>query len=113
LCLFGPYNFILKKYHPDVLTVVLKDHARNILNRLTFYDEDTKLIETEVVNDRNREAYYRDIKADIAYFYDSYRRAKLQFHINGMNVDDATRTLAACINVYTGACMAVAGCPPR
>lgn len=39
-----------------MLTISLKDSAKNILKRLTFYDDESKVIEEEIVNDSNRES---------------------------------------------------------
>ena len=66
------FTFTLKKYHPDVITVVLRDRPENIMNRLVFYDEDTKLIEEEVLNDTNYAWYLRDLKQEISYHKKSY-----------------------------------------
>jgi shikimate kinase len=98
------FNFIINKYHSDVLTVALKDEADNILKRIVFYDEDTNLIEEEVVNDNNRGAYLREIKGDISYHNASYKRAKLIFDIDGMNASDATDALANKIIEYYKTC---------
>ena len=97
--MFGQYLSILKK-NPDVLTIALKDRAKNILNRLTFYDGESKLIEEDIVNDRNREAYYREVKGDIEYFYTTHRKTKMKFNINGMNVEQSVEELFLQIKDY-------------
>jgi hypothetical protein len=90
--LFRAYKFILDKHHPDVLTVALKDRAKNILARIIFTDDDDN-IEDVVLNDKELRYYYRDIQADLAYFSTTHRKAKLQFDIDGRNIEDAANAL--------------------
>jgi shikimate kinase len=97
--LFREYKSTIDK-HPDILTVALKDKAKNIMNRLTFYDEDTVLMEDYIVDESNYEYYYNDVKADIEYFYTTLKKAKMQFNINGMNAVDAADKLADSIIEY-------------
>lgn len=96
--LFRSYYSIICK-RPDVLTIALKDKAKNILERLTFYDDDTKPI-YNVVNENNKHLYYEDVKKDIEYFGRTYTKAKLQFNLNGMNINDSVEALNNCIEQY-------------
>lgn len=89
--LFGSYYKIIKK-HPDVLIIVLKDKAKNIVERLTFYDDESKPI-YNVVNENNKHLYYEDVKKDIEYFGRTYNRAKIQFNLQGMNANDSADAL--------------------
>ncbi len=94
--LFRSYNAILKN-HPDVLTIALKDKAKNIVERLTFYDDETNPI-YNVVNESNKHLYYEEVKKDIEYFRRTYNKAKLQFNIDGMNANDSAEELIVLIN---------------
>ena len=96
--LFSSYYSIIKK-HPDVLTIAIKDKAINIVERLTFYDDDTKPI-YDVVNKDNKHLYYEDVKKDIEYFGRTYNKAKLQFNLDGMNANDSVEALIHCIEQY-------------
>jgi shikimate kinase len=89
--LFQSYSAIINK-HSDVLTIALKDKAENILERLTFYDDESKPI-YNVLNKRNKPLYLREIKKDIEYFSRIYRKAKLHFNIEGMTANDAAHAL--------------------
>jgi len=89
--LFHSYYAIIKK-HPDVMTIALKDKAKNIVERLTFYDDETKPI-YNVVNENNKHLYYEDVKKDIEYFGRTFKKAKMQFHLNGMNANDSVEAL--------------------
>jgi shikimate kinase len=91
--LFRQYLNILKK-HPDVTTVALKDSAENIMKRLIFTDEDSNLIEEEIVNDDNYWRYLREVKKDIEYFRDTHKKAKIQCRINEMDAKQAADFLA-------------------
>lgn len=89
--LFQSYTAIINK-HPDVLTIALKDKAENILERLTFYDDETKPI-YNVLNKKNRPLYLSEIKKDIEYFSRTYRKAKLHFNVDGMTANEAAHAL--------------------
>ncbi len=97
--MFRQYLEILKK-NPDVLTIALKDSAKNILKRLTFYDDDSKLIEEDIVTDDNREAYYEEVKDDIEYFYTTHRKTKMKFNLKGMGIEEGSEELFLKINEY-------------
>lgn len=98
--LFREYKSIIDNLHTDVITIALKDKAKNILERLCFYDEDSKLIEDYAVNESNRDYYYNEIKADIEYYYATHRKANIQFRINGMSAEESAESLAVRIKEY-------------
>jgi len=91
--LFREYLTVFRK-HGDVLTVTLKDKAKNILQRLIFTDDDDNLLDEEIVNDGNRALYYKEIQKDIDYYSYTLRKADLQFNIDGMNAESAANLLA-------------------
>ncbi len=72
--LMGPYLRVVRQL--DGLTVALKDKAENILSRIVFYDIDSNPIEKHLTKAENR-LYLKEIKADLAYFGRSYRKADL------------------------------------
>lgn len=96
--LFRNYYNIIKK-HPDVITIALKDRAKNILERLTFYDDESKPI-YNVISADNKHLYYEEIKKDIEYFGRTYKRAKIKFNINGMNINDSVEALIHLIEQF-------------
>ena len=99
--LFRQYNFVRNKHHSDVIPVVLKDSAKNIFNRMVFYDIDTVLIEEEVVTVENAHFYYQEIKEDIDYFYRSYKKnAKISFSVNGKSPQESAKELAELLKQY-------------
>ena len=68
------YLRVVKK--SKALVIVLADTPKNILNRVTYYDEDSKPI-TKVLNDQQKKFVLSEIKKDITYFKRSYSRAHL------------------------------------
>ena len=89
--MYGQYLRILKK-NTDVLTITLKDKAKNILERTIFFDEDNNLLE-DVITDKNRYFYYESIKDDIEYFYTTHRKTKMKFDINGLSAEESAEGL--------------------
>ncbi len=86
--LMGGYLRVLKKN--SGIRVVLQDTPENILERIAFYDIDSRLIEKSLTPEEKR-LYLREIKKNISYFRNSYKRANLQVDISGLDVDGAAR----------------------
>jgi len=70
---------------PDVVTVWLKDRAKNILGRLIFTDDEDVLIEDIELSEEELARYYEEIKTDIEYYRATHSKAKLHFSIDGMS----------------------------
>ena len=70
--------------------VVLQDTPENILKRITFYDDDSHLIQ-KTLTDREKRYYLRDIKLDCTYFGRTYRRANLTVDIAGLGPEEAAQ----------------------
>lgn len=86
--LMGRYLRVLKKTAGT--RVVLQDMPENILERIVFYDVDSRPIEKSLEAAEKR-LYLREIKKDITYFRSSYERANLQVDISGLDVDEAAQ----------------------
>jgi shikimate kinase len=69
---------------------VLQDTPENILKRITFYDDDSHLID-KTLTDREKRHYLREIKADMTYFRRTYRRANLTVDIAGLGPEAAAQ----------------------
>jgi shikimate kinase len=63
-----------------IVSIHIKDTPENILNRLTFYDKDSKPFE-EYLDEPKKKSYLKEIIKDYNYFKDSYERADLQIDI--------------------------------
>jgi shikimate kinase len=87
--LLGGYWKVVKGTR-DATIVVLRDTPQNILNRITFYDIDSRPLQKHLT-DRERALYLREIAGDIAYFNTSYRRAQVFVDIAGCDPEEASR----------------------
>ncbi|MFQ5924089.1 MAG: shikimate kinase [Anaerolineales bacterium] len=81
------------------LVVALWDEPENILERITFYDIDTRPIERPLTAGEKR-LYLKEIKKDITYFGKTYARAHLRIDIAGLDVEGAARTVKESVEAY-------------
>lgn len=81
--LMGHYWNVVKK--AEGLKMVLKDKPENILDRIVFYDKDSKEIQKEWDAEDNN-YYLREIRKDIQYFGRSYRRADITLDVSGLDI---------------------------
>lgn len=79
-------------------TIALNDKPENILERIRFYDIDSKAIEKELTPDEKR-LYLREIKKDITYFRKTYERAHLQVDISGLTIEQAAGKVKEALEV--------------
>jgi len=86
--LMGAYLRAVRKWAGT--TVVLVDRPENILQRITFYDIESRRIEKHVTP-REEKIHLEEIRKDISYFRKSYQRAHLQVDISGLDADGAAR----------------------
>jgi shikimate kinase len=84
--LMGGYLTVIKK--TEGLKIVLVDKPENILDRIVFYDVDSKPTDKRLTA-VERPLYLREIKKDATYFKKSYTRADLQISIEDMDVEQA------------------------
>ena len=87
--LLGAYWKVVNKTR-NAIIIVLRDIAENILDRITFYDIDSRPMPMNLT-DRDKGLYLREIKRDIAYFSRSFRRADVSVDIAGCSPDEASR----------------------
>ena len=81
------------------ITVAINDAAENILNRIIFFDKESRPIDKSLSDDDKR-YYLREIKKDITYFNRSYKRANIYFNLAGLDADHAAVKLKATINKF-------------
>ena len=90
--LMGPYLRVVRQLD-GVTVVALKDRAENILSRIVFYDVDSNPIEKHLTKAEER-LYLKEIKADLAYFGRSYRKADLAVDLSEPHgIEDAAATV--------------------
>ncbi len=70
------------------IIIALNDNATNILDRIEFFDKDSKAI-TKKLSEKEKKYYLSDIKKDIIYYNHSYTRANHSVSIEGLNIKDA------------------------
>lgn len=93
--LMGGYLRAIKK--SSGITVALSDKPENILERITFYDIDSKMIEKDLAAEEKR-LYLREIKKDITYFRKSYDRAHLRVDISDIDPHQAALRVRQAVN---------------
>ena len=89
--LMGGYLNVIKK--TDCLVIAIHDNPENILDRIVFYDKDSKPI-LKTLNEKDKRYYLSDIKKDITYFGKSYKRANLHIDISGLDVECSAKKIA-------------------
>ena len=76
------------------VTVAVHDTPENILERITFYDIDSRPIDKHLT-DEERALYLKEIKADICYFKRSYERADLHVTSTGLGPEASAAAIDA------------------
>ena len=100
--LMGGYLRAIKKAKGT--TAVITDKPENILERIKFYDIDSRPIERKLTP-KEKKLYLREIKKDITYFRTSYQRANLHVDISGLDQDQAARKVKEAIEELEGKVM--------
>ena len=95
--LMGGYLRAIKK--SSGITVALSDRPENIVERLTFYDIDSKLIEKDLTAEEKR-LYLREIKKDITYFRKTYERANLRVDISDLDPQQAAHRVKETVDAF-------------
>jgi shikimate kinase len=96
--LMGGYLAVVKKTRG--LKVALRDTPERILDRIVFYDVDSRPMDKRLT-DKERPLYLKEIKKDISYFKKSYTRADLQVSIEDRDVEQAAHHLLAQLKAYS------------
>lgn len=78
------------------LVIVLHDDPGNILARITFYDDDSRLIDKQLT-EKEKTLYLREIKKDMTYFRQAYRRADFSVNLSGLGPDDGAEKVSAAL----------------
>jgi shikimate kinase len=86
-----PYWKVVRSAHAT--TVVIRDRPENILDRIVFFDSDSRPIPRTPLSAGERRYYLREIQADISYYRSSYTRATLPVDIAGLDAEAAARKI--------------------
>ena len=88
--LMGPYWSVVRKSQATI--VVIRDEPENILNRIIFFDIDSRPV-TRLLSQDERRLYLREIKEDITYFNRSYKKATMSVDISGLNIEASAQRI--------------------
>jgi shikimate kinase len=88
--LMTPYWRTVKQHRG--VTVVLEDEPENIINRVTFFDADSRPIAT-LITPSTRAMYLREIRKDAQYFGRSYRKADIYVDVSGCSIKEAAEAV--------------------
>ena len=90
--LMGGYWRVMKK--TTGIIIVLDDRPENMLERIRFFDIDSKPVDQELTP-REKRWYLSEMKKDLAYFGKTYGRAHLKVDIAGLDVEGAANKIKA------------------
>jgi len=83
---------------PSSDRVHVRDEPESILDRIVFYDIDSRPLDRQLTEEERR-LHLREIRKDVSYFGRTYRRAHVTVDIAGMRPNDVARKLAAIVSV--------------
>jgi len=86
------YYWRIIKKDESLITIALKDKAKNIFKRIRFFDNYSKPIDIEIKKE-DEEDYLREISLDIKYFGRTYKKAKIRYDIGGKSALQAADDL--------------------
>ena len=83
------YLEVYKKHKTakDLYSILISDNYENILNRITFYDIDSKP-EIVILDEKARKKYIKSIRADYNYFKSSYQKADFCIDIDNLILNE-------------------------
>lgn len=82
------YLSVYKKHKSttELYSVHIQDTMENILERLKFFDKESNPIEVEL-NERQKQVYLKELRADYNYFKESYKKADFTIDISNLSLD--------------------------
>jgi shikimate kinase len=83
----------------DGIVVAIEDTPYNILQRIVFFDIDSKPLHMEL-SEKDRRKHFQEIKKDITYFNKTYLRAHLHVDIAGLSIEESATKLENMISAY-------------
>jgi shikimate kinase len=76
--------------------VVLQADPEDVLARITFYDDDSNLIERRL-SEQEKGLYLKEIKKDVTYFKRTYKSADLTVDTSGLDVRESAMAVKAAL----------------
>ena len=78
---------------PKVIAIELQDAPENILERLVYADEDDNVYPLIIKTKAERNYYLKDIKVDIRYYKNAYKKIENKFNMQGDTTKEVTKRL--------------------
>jgi len=78
---------------PKVIAIELQDAPENILKRLVYADENDNIYPLIIETKAEISYYLKDIKADIRYYKNAYKKIENKFNMQGETVKEITKKL--------------------
>lgn len=73
------------KKEEERIVIALHDKPENIVNRISFFDDDSNIIEKKL-SEKEKKAYLRELRLDNTYFNRTYKRANYHVNIDGLSI---------------------------
>ena len=89
--------YLRKLKKMNCVVIALHDLPENILERITFYDDDSHKIE-KILTDEEKKLYLKEIKKDNTYFNKTYKRTKFHIDLDGASVNESVLKIEKLIN---------------
>ncbi|MCK5768519.1 MAG: AAA family ATPase [Candidatus Atribacteria bacterium] len=86
------YKMFKKNKENTIISVHITDKPENIVERLTFYDKESKLLEIKL-NEKEKNLYLKKIRKDITFYKKFNNRADYKFSIENIKLKDIPKTL--------------------
>ena len=77
----------------NILAIELQDSPESILKRLVYADENDNIYPLEMKTKAERDYYLKDIKADIRYCKNIYKKIEEKFNMQNEQPEDVTKRL--------------------
>ncbi len=88
--LHAPYHRLIRT--TKGIVIVLSDTPENILDRITFYDDDSNRIPKQLT-EREKKLYLKEIRKDITYYKSFYKKADRHVDIAGLGISGSVEKI--------------------
>ena len=80
-----------------LISIHISDKPENILERITFYDKESMLLNKKL-SEKEKRLYLKEIKKEITFFNKFNNRADYEFNIEGLKLDKTPKYLIDFLN---------------
>lgn len=86
------YKKLRKNKENTMISIHIIDKPENIVERLTFYDKESRLLENKL-NEKEKRLYLKEIKKDITFYKKFNNRADYEFNIENIKLEEIPKML--------------------